>query len=86
MKKLVLDHHIIYGEWDDVIDYQFMVHYPKGGDMCTVFLFSGMDYGGGISKVIKIKTSILNEYLDKYSESPYLVKKAIREDSRGEVQ
>lgn len=44
------DGHIIYGNWDDVMNDQFMVWYHPNGKHCSVFLFSGFDYGGGIDR------------------------------------
>ena len=38
----------VYGKHDDVLDYQFAVAWPESGQQCSVFIFSGCDYGGGI--------------------------------------
>lgn len=48
MKEEILDDHVIYGEWDDVHGYQFIVHYHPNGQKATVFLLAGYDYGGGV--------------------------------------
>ena len=39
----------IYGKWDDVQDYQFIVIWGEAGDTCTVLILSGQDYGGGVT-------------------------------------
>lgn len=38
----------VYGKHDDVLDYQFAIAWPESGTECSVFIFSGYDYGGGI--------------------------------------
>lgn len=39
----------VYGTWDDVTDYQFLVAWGEAGDTCTVICLSGFDYGGGVT-------------------------------------
>lgn len=39
----------IYGFWDDLDDYQFIVIWGESGPTCTVLLLSGWDYGGGVT-------------------------------------
>lgn len=41
---------MVYGEWDDVLDNQFLVCWRESGSTCTVICLSGYDYGGGVTK------------------------------------
>ncbi|MFH2013948.1 MAG: hypothetical protein ABIJ17_03200 [Patescibacteria group bacterium] len=69
MKKEILDHHIIYGEWDDCLSNQFLVYSHPNGIDCVVFIMNGIDYGGGISYWFNSKSEIVNKIVsqkDKY--------------------
>jgi len=60
VKEELLDHHIIYGDWDDTHGYQFIVHYHPNGQDAYVFLLAGCDYGGGVSTHFKCSSKELD--------------------------
>ncbi len=67
-----LDHHTIYGSWDDTYGHQFLVHYPPCSDTVHVFMLGGADYGGGITchasiNADKLNTLLSSQYKDEYS-------------------
>ena len=68
-------YHTVYGQWDDVMDDQFMVFWHPYGSFATIFLFSGFDYGGGISKVVHISANKTRRILSSFT-SAYETKKA----------
>ena len=75
-----LGHHSIYGSWDDVTDNQFLVFWLEAGELCTVFLLSGYDYGGGISSFSeKVPIKELKKILDKYDWEGYELKHDVTE-------
>jgi len=77
MPEEQLDFHEIYGTWDSVINDQFMIFYPESGDWCTVFLFSGFDYGGGIEKWFHAKLEEVEEIVNLKNISDYERKELI---------
>jgi len=65
----ILNHHVIYGDWDDTTSNQFLVFYHPNGVDCTVFIMDGMDYGGGISYYFQCKSETVDNLVnqeDKY--------------------
>lgn len=79
IKERHLAEHIIYGEWDDVQDNQYMLYEHPNGKHVVVFLFSGMDYGGGIDKVIETTTDVYNPIFEQYKDNIYMLKKKLGE-------
>ena len=76
MIKKVGKYHTVYGTWDDIINSQFMIFHQSQATECIVFLFSGMDYGGGISKTfsanyLKVQ-EIVNSELHDYDKKSAL--------------
>lgn len=66
--------HVIYGDWDDVIDDQFMIYYHPNEIHCIVFILSGFDYGGGINKIFEAteqQSKEINKILDKHGAYKY---------------
>lgn len=69
----------IYGEWDDVTDYQFIVIWGEAGEHCTVLGLSGFDYGGGVTVASdKVPYKEAEEIIDS-SDDPYTIKQRILE-------
>lgn len=80
MHKIVLGEHIIYGTWSDVHDHQFMVYYHPNGVICTVFMFGGYDYGGGIDYYYEnVSSSDIEEVINKSEQDEYSVKQAVQD-------
>ena len=61
-----LNHHSIYGDWDDVQGTQVLVFNHPNGIHCDVFVMNGCDYGGGISLY---KESVLARVVDDAAEA-----------------
>jgi hypothetical protein len=47
--EVIGNQHILYGDWDDVCNNQFLVYYHADCVNATVFLMGGCDYGGGVT-------------------------------------
>ena len=65
MKETVGEYHTIYGEWDDVVNTQFMIYHQTNAPLCIVFLFSGIDYGGGISAHFSANYEKINSLIER---------------------
>jgi hypothetical protein len=79
MKTEIVDgNHVIYGEWDDVLDYQFMVYILENGVDCIVFIMHGCDYGGGIQYYFKTKFENISNIVEYNTDlSDYEIKEMV---------
>ena len=85
MKK-ILENHVIYGYWDDVSNYEFMVYYHPNGKVCTVFIMAGCDYGGGIGEYYEdIDAKSLDTLITSFGENynSYELKLAVVDFCKG---
>jgi len=68
---------IIYGEWDDCTDRQFIVDWREAGENCTVILLSGFDYGGGVTKWFEASHLEVERIVTNTSDDGYEMKEKL---------
>lgn len=73
----ILENHVIYGYWDDVMNDQFMVFYHPNGTDCHVFIMGGQDYGGGIAYHFSSKSEEVDRIINQEDKYDGDIKKEI---------
>jgi hypothetical protein len=76
--ELIGGEHILCGEWDDVVNNQFLVYYHPNGRDSIVFGFSGIDYGGGVSWVAHLPSELVDVIIDANPDA-YEAKRRLQE-------